>query len=96
MTNTYDRTVIKYELQEEMWRKKSKAPADKSPVRLLKLIEGGQDSERVLPEEGLGPASRRNGAMKEAASRSEIAPNPDHTFQRQGLPPEKSATRLIL
>ncbi|MFN2744307.1 MULTISPECIES: hypothetical protein [Bacillus] len=32
-------------------RKKSKAPADKSPVRLLRLIEDGQDSERVLPEE---------------------------------------------
>ncbi|QII50654.1 hypothetical protein G3M81_18800 [Bacillus paralicheniformis] len=28
-----------------MWRKKSKAPADKSPVRVLQLIEGGQDSE---------------------------------------------------
>ncbi|ETB71821.1 hypothetical protein A943_09720 [Bacillus sp. CPSM8] len=34
--------------------------------------------------------------MKEAASRLEIAPKPDRTFQRQGLLPEKSATRLIL
>jgi len=37
MTNTYDRTVIKYELEEGMWRKKSKAPADKSPAQVIAI-----------------------------------------------------------